>query len=158
MKKGFTLIELLVVVLIIGILSAIALPQYQKAVEKARMSEAATMLRTIRDAHIRYYLATGEYIDDNDTSKLDIDIVGTPACYDAKRIQTKYFVYSPGSNYLALASRVNSSPVCSYGNVAYSIYIPRAYPEKVNCLLINETVATAVQKKLCEELNAKETF
>lgn len=59
MKKGFTLIELLVVVLIIGILSSVALPQYQKAVEKARMTEVWTTIKSIEDALTIYGLETG---------------------------------------------------------------------------------------------------
>ena len=55
MKKGFTLIELLVVVLIIGILSAIAVPQYIMAVEKARMAEVFTKMGDFKKAAGQYF-------------------------------------------------------------------------------------------------------
>lgn len=56
---GFTLIELLVVVLIIGILSAVALPQYEKAVNKARIATVKPVLKSLSDAWDVFWLASG---------------------------------------------------------------------------------------------------
>ena len=58
---GFTLIELLVVVLIIGILTAIAVPQYQKAVEKDKAMQAITLLKSVHESYQLYYLENGKY-------------------------------------------------------------------------------------------------
>ena len=77
MKRGFTLIELLVVVLIIGILSSVALPQYQKSVDRAKGVEGLTAAKAIADAENVYYMANGSYdpsIKSKDFSFLDIDL------------------------------------------------------------------------------------
>lgn len=78
MKKGFTLIELLVVVLIIGVLSAVALPQYQTAVERARATEALTQMNAIVTSAQRYH-SQHEFWPSN-FNKLDVDIPADTSC------------------------------------------------------------------------------
>jgi len=73
-KTGFTLIELLVVVLIIGILTAIAVPQYTRAVNRSRLAERLAMTRALIDAQQRYFLENGSYA----TSADGLDIIIPP--------------------------------------------------------------------------------
>ena len=73
-NKAFTLIEVLVVVLIIGVLTSIALPQYQKAVIKSRLSHAMTIAGIIRDAEHVYHDTFNAYT--TDLAELDVSLPG----------------------------------------------------------------------------------
>ena len=81
-RSGFTLIELLVVVLIIGILSAIALPQYNKAVLKSRAATGLARLSALDQAQTAYHLANGIYATEVDDLGVGVKGVMCHACED----------------------------------------------------------------------------
>lgn len=97
--KGFTLIELLVVVLIIGILAAVAVPQYTKAVEKARLSEAMVRINAMeKAAHLLMLqnggMPRGVVLGKNATLESDIDLTGGLTCSNLNgSCYSKHFDY-----------------------------------------------------------------
>ena len=84
-KKGFTLLEVLVVIIIIGILAALALPQYMKTIKKARVAEATSNIGSIRGAEIRYYQENDAIVAGSNFSELDIE--------DPNNVNNSYFTY-----------------------------------------------------------------
>ena len=72
-KAALTLIELLVVVLIIGILSAIALPQYEKVVLKAKAQNLRILTNSVAQAYQNYFDLNGEWPTSIDAIDIDID-------------------------------------------------------------------------------------
>ena len=122
---GFTLIELLVVVLIIGILAAVAVPQYQKAVEKSRIAEARLVLNTIHKGYQLCVLQHGTdskcnstSVDENLLSVMDIELPGTiedesscpypgmPFC-----VNTPNWSYGTDDGYTWFAVRVKNNTI-----------------------------------------------
>ena len=111
---GFTLIELLVVVLIIGILAAVALPQYQTAVDRARYTQAIAFVDGVSKAKQVYHLANGSY----PTSFEDLDIeLPTPQEKDPYWIYPWGYCYHGNGDYSATSCRVNTGGGGSVGYV-----------------------------------------
>ncbi len=140
-ERGFTLIELLVVVLIIGILSSVALPQYQKAVEKSRAVEALTMIKAAIQAEEVYYLANGDYTDNVD--ELDIIIPSTDnflleSVYDGDEDDGRIQIYNQRT-----------------GMRSWWIYYFKN--KTLNCQVEKDEPETSLARSVCRSFSTKKT-
>ena len=110
-EEGFTLIELLVVIIIIGILSAIALPSFLNQANKAKQSEAKTYVGSINKGHQAYYTENTKFTDDIDALGVGISTATT---------NYKYSV-TTGTGALTQGAAVASGVLNSYAGVVYLV-------------------------------------
>ena len=136
-KRGFTLIELLVVVLIIGILSAIALPQYQVAVTKTHLATLKNVVTSIKQAQELYYLTTNTYA--SKFENLDIELPGDSECEEDGTSCT----FSWGKCWFAGTSAINCTH--TIGNITFQMYYDHSNrPQRTVCQAHDN-----VTKKVC---------
>ncbi|WP_458402548.1 type IV pilin protein [Candidatus Avelusimicrobium sp.] len=152
-NKGFTLIELLVVVLIIGILSAVALPQYRLAVMKARFTTMIPIVNAIVQAQSVYYMANGKYAD----SFMDLDI-NPPAGgnLDDDSYGRGEFIYYPDFHCRLFNLNGSSSVYCtgsSYGY--YSVGLKPSGLHVRRCVVNTSDSLADIKHKLCKSLGGK---
>ena len=133
-KMGFTLIELLVVVLIIGILSAVALPGYRKAVEKSRVSDALTTMQAVAKSEHGWYLTNNSYT--KDFSNLDIDLIDA----EGNKADNASF-----ANALYTYELLDTGVIADRNNGEYTIY--KDYET-------NQIMCTPGSHYICEDLGA----
>lgn len=164
MKKGFTLIELLVVVLIIGILSAVALPQYQVAVMKTRLLSQTPLLKAIKESQERYYLENGEY--SFKLANLDIGIPGE--CEIVSKEENSCFcnaawrIDNHSQQEAALGSL--SATYCPTSDGTYNNCLQKAklkitfyyrhssYPDKIECHPLTAYDSSGIAAKVCKSM------
>lgn len=150
---GFTLIELLVVVLIIGILAAVALPQYQLAVAKSRYATLKNLVNSIANAEEIYYLANGQY-----ATKFDELDIGMPGGKLETSNQVKYY-YSWGECRIGL-STIDAYVSCknNLSNMLYQIYLqqhPSVSMRGAKLCVAYNTDQNSLQAKICQQESNK---
>jgi prepilin-type N-terminal cleavage/methylation domain-containing protein len=151
-RKAFTLIELLVVVLIIGILAAVALPQYNFLLAKVKAGKMFALLKPIDDATYRYYLTNAAYPELNNWDVLDITIPNIQCASDGSCTAAGYEIHLMNHGHMKGNYVCTSFSRFCITSVHYNSPDYNPYKGKYSCLYKDNFPETATSKKVCEAI------
>ncbi len=144
---GFTLIELLVVVLIIGILAAVALPQYQKAVARAKVTEFLIIVNRIWEAEQVYFYENETYTQY--INQLDINL---PANCQARENRADYRLFCGDTAY-SVWKEGGWRITVNLPGLYYYMYLDPIYKKSRDCIMTSKT--DNMRQYMCNELKKK---
>lgn len=151
--QAFTLIELLVVVLIIGILAAVALPQYQKAVYKSRYATLKNLANSIAQAEELYYLANNAY--SMDFEELSVEM---PA---GKTNDSTANTYRYNWGYCSLGTGMGDTIVLCYNSqisMQYQISLENSATPGRRCTVLGSLDVSDIPNQICKTETGKTMY
>ena len=117
-KNGFTMMELMIAVVVIGILVSIAVPNYMRALERAKCSQAVKILKTLRSAQMAYYSDNASF----DTNLAVIEVHAGGNFYsDNSNPDWLFTVPTGGTGLLVLTATRTKGPHANAGNTTITL-------------------------------------
>ena len=150
MKKGFTMVELMVVVVIMGVLASIALPNYKRSLDRARLAEATSVVganeRGIDMYRLQNKAATAQFLRTGGV-RLDVDLTGSLNCNESG-CSSQFFTYEASCN--AGACSIQADPTENFQSSLPSLNSTRG--AGIGAEWVKTCSGTAKTKELCGHL------